>query len=102
MKYTTVNLMVLVTLCFGGTAFAAEQMAAKTPSPANQPASAAASAVAPATTTAAPAAEPQPAMKHPSALKRAKAKGPRSRSLDLRHCLELKTNIEIARCAHEE
>lgn len=102
MKYTTVTLMVLATLCFGGTAFAAEEMAAKTSTPTNQPASAAASAVSPATTTAAPAAEPQPAMKHPSALKHTKAKGPRSRSLDLRHCLELKTNVEIARCAREE
>ena len=103
MKYANLNLMVLATLCLGSTAFAAEQTAATTSAPATQAAPATASAVPPAATaesTAAPAAESQPAMK-PSSPKHVKAKGPRSKDLDLRHCLELKTNVEIARCAHE-
>jgi hypothetical protein len=53
--------------------------------------------------TAAPATaeNTQPPAKPAKLHKRAKAKHGRSHDLDLRHCLDLKTNAEIAECAGE-
>lgn len=44
-----------------------------------------------------PAETPQPAVKSPTPEKGM----PRPKDLDLRHCLELKTDAEIAKCAGE-
>lgn len=51
--------------------------------------------------TAPPELTPQSSPKPPAPRKHAKAKQPRSMSLDLRHCLELKSNAAIAKCAGE-
>lgn len=104
MNNTIVNLIVVVALSFSGAVLAAEEMGSKAQPPATQPV-AAVSAVPPATATEttplAPAQEPLPAVKRSTPGKHAKAKAPRSKSLDLRHCLELETNAAIARCAYE-
>ncbi len=94
MKSTIKNLIVVAALSFSGAALAAGE--SKAQPPASQPV-AAASAVSPAT----PAQESRPAMKRSTAGKHAKAKPMRSKDLDLRHCLELETNVAIARCAGE-
>lgn len=104
MKNTIVNPIVVAALLFSGVALAAGEMENKAQPAATQPV-AAASAVPPATaaeaTSPAAAQKPQPAMKHSTSGKHHKAKQPRSKSLDLRHCLELETNIAIAKCAGE-
>lgn len=104
MKKISVNLIVGAALLCSGAALAAGEMESKTQSPAVK-AVTAASAVLPASATEAtpPAAaqKPQPTMKHSTSGKHHKAKLPRSKSLDLRHCLELETNIAIAKCAGE-
>ena len=75
------------------------------PAPAVEPVPAPAAEASNATAeTAAMPAEPMPvAAVAPPAVKPAKAesKPPRPRNLDLRHCLELKTDAEIAKCAGE-
>lgn len=43
----------------------------------------------------------QAPVKHAKSHKRAKAKPGRSHDLDLRHCLDLPTYAEIAKCAGE-
>ena len=103
MKNTIVNLIVVAALLISGAALAAVEMASKAQPPAAQPA--AASAVPPATAAEsikpAPAKEPQPLLQHSTSSKHAKAKPIRSKSLDLRHCLELTSNAAIAKCAGE-
>jgi hypothetical protein len=96
MKRTILNLIAAAALLFGWTAQAADETVQKTPTAASQPAAATPVATAPATAqvTKAPA-------KHSKSHKRAKAKHARSHDLDLRHCLDLKTNAEIAECAGE-
>lgn len=75
------------------------------PAPAVEPVPAPAAEASNATAeTAAMHAEPMPvAAVAPPAMKPAKAesKPPRPKNLDLRHCLELKTDAEIAKCAGE-
>lgn len=95
MKTTIMKVIVVTALSFSGTALAAEETRGKIQTPATQPA-APASAVPPA-----PVLEPQPAPKPSAPGKAAKAKPPRSKSLDLRHCLDLETNAAIAKCAGE-
>jgi hypothetical protein len=46
--------------------------------------------------------EPVPAMKPAKQYKRSTSNKPRPRDLDLRHCLELTDNAEIAKCAQEQ
>ncbi len=91
MKTTIAKLIVVAALSFSGTALAAEQMKSEE---ANTPASK------PAASPAAPAVAPKllSASQEP---KPAKARPARSKSLDLRHCLDLKTNAAIAKCARE-
>jgi uncharacterized iron-regulated membrane protein len=104
MKNTIVNLLVVAALSFSGAALAAVETESKAQPPAAQPV-AAASQVPPATaaesTTPAPAQKPQPALKRSTSSKHATAKTIRSKSLDLRHCLELENNAAIANCAGE-
>lgn len=104
MKTIIVNLIVVTALSFSVTALAAEQMEGKAQPHAAQPA-APASAVPPVTAakSAPPAAaqEPQPASKPSTPGKPATAKPPRSKSLDLRHCLDMETDAAIAKCAGE-
>lgn len=96
MKTTIVNLIVVTALSFSAVAPAAE-MGSKTqhPAPAMPPAPAAVSAAA----TSAQAS--QPGLQPSTPPKPAKAKSARSKSLDLRHCLDLETNAAIAKCAGE-
>jgi hypothetical protein len=94
MKRTILNLIAAATLLFGLTALAADEVVKKTQPAAAQPASAT-----PATLTTVE--KTQPPQKHSKLLKRAKAKQGRAHDLDLRHCLELPTNAEIAKCAGE-
>lgn len=86
MKTTITSLIVVAALSFSGAALAAGEMeneAQPMPETAAEPAP--------------PAQAPQPAVKSPTP-----AKGkPRPKSLDLRHCLELKTDAAIAKCAGE-
>lgn len=96
MKTTIMNLIVVSALSFSGAALSAEEAKGKI-QPAAQPA-APVSAVPPTTAAPAPVQEPQPEAK-PSAP--AKAKPPRPKNLDLRHCLDFKTDAEIAKCAGE-
>lgn len=97
MKTTIMNLIVVSALSFSGTALSAEEAKGKIPPPATQPA---ASTAPPATGSAppAPVQEPQPEAK-PAAP--AKAKPPRPKNLDLRHCLDMETDAAIAKCAGE-
>jgi len=97
MKRTILNLIAAAALLFVWTAQAADATVQQT-----QPAT----STAPATTssvTAAPATaeQTQPPAKQAKSHKLAKAKFARSHDLDLRHCLDLKTNAEIAECAGE-
>lgn len=104
MKRTILNLIAAATLLFCWTAHAADEMAQKTQPAATQPATAtpaAPAATTPVTTAPATAQNTQPPVKPAKAHKRAKAKMARSHDLDLRHCLDLKTYVEIAQCAGE-
>ncbi len=85
MKTTITRLIVVAALSFCGASLAAGEMESEPkPETAAEPAP--------------PAQTPQPAVKSPTP-----AKGkPRPKSLDLRHCLELKTDAEIAKCAGEQ
>lgn len=84
MKTSITSLIVVAALSFSDAALAAEEME-------REPAAETATEPAP------PAQAPQPAVKSPTP-----AKGqPRPKNLDLRHCLELKTDAEIAKCAGE-
>jgi hypothetical protein len=91
MKSTILNLIAAVTLLVGWTAQAADDMVQQT-----QPA-----ATASVTSTPATSQETRPPVKRAKLHKRAKAKQGRSHDLDLRHCLDLPTNAEIAQCAGE-
>lgn len=95
MKTAIMNLAVVTALSFSGTAIAAEQMGGKAQSPAVQPAAGALAV------PSAPAQEPSPASKSSAPAKPARAKPPRSKALDLRHCLDLEANAAIAKCAGE-
>lgn len=103
MKSTILNLIAVAALFFNWTAQAAEEMERKAQPPAQPVATA--SAVPPATTPVstppAPAQKPQPSVKRSTPSKHAKAKMMRSKDLDLRHCLELESNVAIAKCAGE-
>jgi hypothetical protein len=94
MKSTILNLIAAATLLVGWTAQAADEMAQN-----SKPDAVAATASAAATP--ATAENTQPPVKRTKSHKRSKAKHVHSHGLDLRHCLDLKTNIEIAQCAGE-
>ena len=100
MKTTIMNLIVVAALSFSGAALSAEEAKGRIQPPAAQPAAPASAVPAPTAKPAAPAPvqEPQPEAK-PSAP--AKAKPPRSKTLDLRHCLDLETDAAVAKCAGE-
>lgn len=86
MKTTITSLIVVAAWSFSNAMLAAGEMESKA-----QPV--------PETTTeqAAPTHAPQSAVKSPTP-----AKGkPRPKNLDLRHCLDLKTDAEITKCAGE-
>jgi hypothetical protein len=93
MKSTILNLIAVATLLFGWTAQAANE-AAQTAQPAT-------AAVTPVAVAPATAQKTLPRQMHSKSLKRANAKQGRSHDLDLRHCLELPSNAEIAKCAGE-
>lgn len=95
MKTTIVNLIVVTALSFSGAALAAGETGSKVQPAAAKPA-APASAVPPA-----PVQSPQPAAKTTAPAKPAEAKPPRSKTLDLRHCLDLENDAAIAKCAGE-
>lgn len=103
MKSTIVDLIVVAALSFSGAVLAAGETENKAQPPAAQPVAAASAVPATATgsTPATSAKESHPAMKHSISGKHAKAKQPRSKNLDLRHCLELESNAAIAKCAGE-
>lgn len=102
MKTTIMNLIVAMALSFSGVALAAEKMESKAQPLAAKPVTPA-SAVPPATTAGSvpPAQAPQPELGPSTPDKPAKAKPARSKSLDLRHCLDLETDAAIAKCAGE-
>ena len=90
-----------IVILLGVMGFAAAVMAAG-----NAPGTAAASAVPAAPTANKPAAVPAkpaiaPAVKSTRAIKPAPSGGARAKNLDLRHCLDLASNAEIAKCAGE-
>lgn len=93
MKTTIMKVIVVAALSFNGTAHSAEEAKGKIQPPAAQPA-------APAPPKAAEPAPPapQPESKPPAPTQ---AKPARPKNLDLRHCLTLKTDAEIAKCAYE-
>ena len=95
MRTTIMKAIVVAALSFSGVAFSAEGAKDRTQPPAAQPA--APSSAVPLASTAAPA----PAREAQPAPKPAKAKPPHPKNLDLRHCLDLKTDAEIAKCAGE-
>lgn len=100
MKTTIMNLIVVTALSFSAVALAAE-MGSKTQHPAANTV-APAMPPAPAAVSAAPSAQAsQPGLQPSTPPKPAKAKSARSKSLDLRHCLDLETNAAIAKCAGE-
>jgi hypothetical protein len=96
MNRTILNLIAAAALLFGWTAQAADETAQQTQPVAAPPAAASTVASAPAA-----AEKPQQPVKRSKLHKRAKTKLARSHDLDLRHCLDLKTNAEIAECAGE-
>lgn len=102
MKNTIKNLIAVSALLFSGATLAAETAESQAQPPAAQPA-AAASAVPQAASAGLtpPATVQEQPLERSTPRKHAKAKGPRSKDLDLRHCLELDTNAAIARCAGE-
>lgn len=95
MKTTIVNLIVVTALSFSGAALAAGETGDKAQSPAAKAATPV-SAVPPA-----PVQAPQPAAKPTAPAKPAEAKPPRSKTLDLRHCLDMENDAAIAKCAGE-
>jgi hypothetical protein len=104
MKRTILNLIAAVALLFGWAAQAADEMEGKTPSPETLPVVetvAVPEVIAPVTAPPAPAQETQSPVNPPKSHKHAIAKHGRSHDLDLRDCLDLKTNLEIAKCAGE-
>ncbi|MBI5890309.1 MAG: hypothetical protein HZB47_06485 [Nitrosomonadales bacterium] len=95
MKVKYPNLIAVALLLFSGIALAAdetESMAQPMAEPMAQPAEPASSSA---------AEEPQPPPYLSSSNRDIPTKTNRSKSLDLRYCLELKTYQEIARCAGE-
>lgn len=98
MKSTILNLIAATTLLFGWTAQAADEMTQKTP-----PAETTSTVPAASTpvTTPATTEKQQTTVKRSKLHKSTKAKQGRSQNLDLRHCLDLTTYIEIAKCAGE-
>ena len=105
MKRTILNLIAAAALLFGWAAQAADEMESNTPSPETQPVVetvAVPEATAPVTAPPAPAQETQPpVVNHPNLHKHVIAKHGRSHDLDLRDCLDLTTNLDIAKCAGE-
>ncbi len=89
MKNAIRSVIVLMVLLLSGAAFAVEEPAGKPQPPATQPATAAAQSKT--------QVEAQPAVPK----KPMQTKKPRSKSLDLRHCLELENDAAIAKCAGE-
>ncbi len=86
MKATITRLIVVAALSFSYAALAAEETRTESMAPET------------AAEPAPPAQAPQPAVKSPTPVKGK----PRPKNLDLRHCLELKTDAEIAKCAGEQ
>ena len=101
MKTTIMKMIVVAALSFNGAALAAEEVVGKVQAPAAKPVMPALAVPPAAATPPAPMREPKPPSKAPAHAKPAKAKPPRSKNLDLRQCLELKTDAEIAKCAGE-
>jgi hypothetical protein len=104
MKSTILNLIAVVALLFSWSAQAANESAPKAQPPAAQSGAettAVPTTAAPISTPLATTEKPAAAMKHSKKYKRAKAKLARSHTVDLRHCLDLPTNAEIAKCAGE-
>ena len=104
MKRTILNLIAAAALLFCWAAQAADEMQSNTPSPETQPVVetvALPEATAPVTAPPALAQETLPPAKHSSSHKHVIAKHGRSHDLDLRDCLDLTTNVEIAKCAGE-
>jgi hypothetical protein len=95
MKTTIANLIVVSALSFSGAALAAAETEGKVQPPATP-----ASAVPPSAEPAPPATA-QKSLPAPKASAPARAKPPRPKNLDLRHCLNLETDAEIAKCAGE-
>ena len=104
MKSTTMNLIVVAALLFGNTALAADETENMA-----QPTEIGTEATAPVEAQAMPdvselppsAEETRPIPLPPSTKRDKPTKFNRSKSLDLRYCLELKSNQEIAKCAGE-
>lgn len=95
------NLIVVTAFSFSIAANAAEEVAGKEAA-APQPVAASAVQPAPAAAPAlAPVQKPEASPVRSTAGKPAKARGVRSKSLDLRHCLDLDSNAAIAKCAGE-
>jgi hypothetical protein len=104
MKSTILNLFAVAALLFSWAAQAADEAAPKAQPPAAQSAAettAVQPTAAPVSTPLATPEKPAASMKHSKHYKRAKANDLHSKSLDLRYCLDLKTNAEIATCAGE-
>ena len=104
MKSTILNLIAVAALLISWTAQAADEVASKELPPTAQPVAettAVPSTTAPVSTPLATPEKPAVALKHSKKYKRAKANLGRSHTLDLRYCLELPTNAEIATCAGE-
>jgi len=104
MKSTILNLFAVTALLFSWTAQAADEAAPKAEPPAAQSEAeitAEPLTTVPETTPLATPEKPAASMKHSKRYKRAKANDLHSKSLDLRYCLDLKTNAEIATCAGE-
>ncbi|HXU93701.1 MAG TPA: hypothetical protein VFP33_08610 [Gallionella sp.] len=95
MKTTIMNVIVVAALSFNGAALAAAETGGKIQTSAAQPAPPASAAPPAAAKATLPAAKPT------TPAKRVKVKRPRPKNLDLRHCLDLKTDAEIAKCAGE-
>jgi hypothetical protein len=104
MKSTIPNLIAVAALLFSWTVQAADVVAPKAQPPATQSVAettAVPPTAAPESTPLATPEKPAASMKHSKRNKRAKANDLHSKSLDLRYCLDLKTNAEIATCAGE-
>jgi len=104
MKSTILNLIVMAAMLFGNTVFAADEeenmaqpveIGTETTGSVEQPAMPAVSELPSATE------KLQPAPYLSSAKRDKPTKYNRSKSLDLRYCLELESNVEIAKCAGE-
>lgn len=104
MKRTTMNLIVMAAILFGNTVLAADEaeimaqpveIGTEATGSVEQPAMPAVSELPSAT------GELEPAPYLPRAKRDKPTKYNRSKSLDLRYCLELESNVEIAKCAGE-